>query len=310
MSDPFDPTLSENRRWVSVADLLGGFRDAKIGLTGARLSEGSLTAGRCDLAPTAVREALRRISAYDVETGTDLSALRVFDAGDLDLGSLSPADAFGPIRDAVAAETGRRELTIVLGGNNAITRPAFRGLDSTLQTAGLLTLDAHFDLRDTDLGLNNGNPIQALLDDGLPGSHISQIGIAPFANTHKAHDKATRAGITVHTLAACRTNGFVALVSRELDRLSALCQRIYVDFDIDVIDRAQMPAAPGARPGGISATEFFAAARTIGATPNVRCVDLTEFDPSIDSGGLGVLTAARWFAELLAGFLSREDRRK
>lgn len=245
------------------------------------------------------------MSTYDLEAGTDLSGLRVYDAGDLDLGSLSPADAFQPILDAVAAQTGQRELTIVLGGNNAITRPAFRGLDSTLQNAGLLTLDAHFDLRDTDLGLNNGNPIQALLDDGLPGSHISQIGLAPFANTRKAHEKAKRAGIAVHTLADCRANGFVALIAHELDRLSALCQRIYVDFDIDVIDRGFMPAAPGARPGGISATEFFAAARIIAARPTVRCVDLTEFDPNIDRGAVGVLTAARWFAELLAGYLSR-----
>ncbi|HEX5280751.1 MAG TPA: arginase family protein [Micropepsaceae bacterium] len=305
MSDPFDPTLSENRRWLSVADLLGGFAEAKIGVIGARLGVGSLSAGRCDLAPTAIREALRRVSTYDLETGADLSALRVFDSGDLDLGSLTPADAFEPIRDAVAAETARRELTLVLGGNNALTRPAFRGLDSTLQTAGLLTLDAHFDLRDTDLGLNNGNPIQALLDDGLPGSHISQIGLAPFANTRRAHDKAKRAGIAVHTLADCRANGLAALVTRELDRLSALCRHIYVDFDIDVIDRAQMVAAPGARPGGITASEFFAVARIIGARPNVRCADLTEFDPESDHGAVGALTAARWFTELLAGYLSR-----
>jgi formiminoglutamase len=179
-------------------------------------------------------------------------------------------------------------------------------LDSSLQSAGLLTLDAHFDLRDTDLGLNNGNPIQALLDDGLPGSHISQIGLAPFANTRKAHDKARRAGIAVHTLAECRANGLVTLVTRELERLSALCRHIYVDFDIDIIDRAQMPGAPGARPGGITTTEFFAAARLIAAYPNVRCVDLTEFDPELDRGAVGALTAARWFAELLAGYFSRK----
>ncbi len=306
MSNPFDPRLSENRRWLSVADLLGGFAEARIGAIGARLNQGSLTAGRCDLAPSAVREALRRMSTYDLETETDLSGIRVFDAGDLDVGSLSPADAFEPIRDAVAALTKERDLTIVLGGNNAITRAGFRGMDPTLQNAGLLTLDAHFDLRDTDLGLNNGNPIQALLDDGLPGVHISQIGLAPFANTRKAHDKARHAGIAVHTLADCRAQGFVALVAREIERLSALCDRIYVDFDVDVIDRALMPAAPGARPGGISATEFFAAARTIAASPRVRCVDLTEFDPELDSGAVGALTAARWFAEILAGYLSRK----
>src|SRR5438105_13558627 len=171
MSDPFNASFSENRRWLSVADLLGSFPDARIALIGAPLGEGSLTPGRCDLAPSVVRTALGRVSVYDLETATDLSNVRVFDAGDLDLDSLSPATAFEPIRQAVARQAAHRDLTILLGGNNAITRPGVHGLDATLQTAGLLTLDAHFDLRDTDLGLNNGNPVQALLDDGLPGRH-------------------------------------------------------------------------------------------------------------------------------------------
>lgn len=305
MSDPFDPKLSENRRWLSVADLLGRFTDAKIAVIGAPVNEGSITPGRCDLAPSAVRAALKRVSTYDLETGIDLSVLRVFDAGDLDLNATSPADAFDPIRGAVARQMSERELAILLGGNNAITRPGVWGLDSTLKKVGLLTLDAHFDLRDTDLGLNNGNPIQALLEDGFPGDNISQIGIAPFANTRKAEQKAKHAGIAVYTLADCREIGFVNVVQQELQRLADVCDAIYVDFDIDVIDRVQMPAAPGARPGGIAAGEFFAATRVICTHRKVRCVDLAEFDPAMDISAIGALTAARWFAEVLAGYLGR-----
>ena len=52
--------------------------------------------------------------------------------------------------------------------------------------------------------------------------------------------------------------------------------------------------------------DFFAAARLIAAHPNVTCVDLAEFDPSRDVGDLGALTAARWFAEILAGVSMRD----
>jgi formiminoglutamase len=305
MSDPLDPSLSENNRWLSVADLLGAFADAPLAVIGAPLNEGSITPGRCDLAPSAIRTTLRRISTYDAEMGTDLSGLRVFDAGDLELHSVSPADAFDPIQQAVAYQIRQRDLTILLGGNNAITRPGVVGIDRTLKTVGVLTLDAHFDLRDTDLGLNNGNPIQALLEDGLPGAHISQIGIAAFANTRRAGQKAKTAGITVYTLADCRDIGFVNIAQQEVQRLASLCDSIYVDFDIDVIDRSQMPAAPGARPGGIAARDFFAATRAICSHRSVRCVDLAEFDPAMDVSSIGALTAARWFTEVLAGFWSR-----
>jgi arginase family enzyme len=78
-----------------------------------------------------------------------------------------------------------------------------------------------------------------------------------------------------------------------------------VDFDIDVIDRSQFPGAPGARPGGLPVHDFFAAARHLAAQPKVRLVDLTEFDPSLDATDLSALTAARWIAELLAGYVTR-----
>lgn len=296
--------ISENKRWHSVRDLLSPDAHAPIALIGAPLGLESITPGRCDLAPSVLRETLRRMSVYDLETGTDLSGLAVFDAGDVPVADRAPAEAFAPIKAAMQ-EVAPRSLTILVGGNNAVTRPGVHGLDPTLKRVGLMTLDAHFDLRDTDGGLNNGNPIAALLEDGVSGTRISQIGLLPFANTAKAHAKALSAGISVRTARDCRDKGFVAVVAAELERLSDRADAIYVDFDIDVIDRAQMPAAPGARPGGITVTDFFAAARLIAAHPKVRAVDLTEFDPSLDVAATGALTAARWFAEILAGFSNR-----
>jgi len=294
-------TRSEALSWTSVADLVGDHPHAPVGLIGAPLNERSLTPGRCDLGPKALRAVLPRFSTYDVETGMELTT-PVHDAGDVPLKAVTPVDAFAPIRDAVAAQA-HRALTILVGGNNAVTRPGVHGLG--LDRVGLLTLDAHFDLRDTDQGLTNGNPVQALLDDGLDGRRISQIGLAPFANTRRAHEKAKAARISVFTAADCRREGMAEIVARELERLSALCDVIYVDVDIDVIDRSQWPASPGARPGGVPLLDVLEATRVIGAHPAVRAVDLTEYDPSLEVGDLGALTAGRWFCELLAGFQSR-----
>ena len=292
---------SEALGWRSVADLIGSHPDAPVALIGAPLNERSLTPGRCDRGPKAFRAALPRFSTYDVETGLSLET-RVHDAGDVPLKAVTPADAFGPVLDAVKAQA-HKPLTVLIGGNNAITRPGVHGLG--LDRVGLLTLDAHFDLRDTDQGLTNGNPVQALLEDGLDGRRISQIGLAPFANTKRAHDKARAAGISVRIAGECRERGLATVVAEELERLSGLCDAIYVDFDIDVIDRSQWPASPGARPGGVSVHDFFAATRVIGAHPKVKAVDLTEYDPSLEIGDLSSLTVGRWFCELLAGFQTR-----
>ncbi|MCC5995762.1 MAG: arginase family protein [Oceanicaulis sp.] len=299
-----DAPQSECRGWRSAADLLGDHPGARAAVLGAPLAEGSLTPGRCDLAPGVIRETLKRFSVYDLETGTDLAALAVHDAGDINLKCVRPSEAFAPVRDAAAALAARHDLVLLLGGNNAVTRPGVHALGGLSRT-GLITLDAHFDLRDTDCGLVNGNPVRALLEDGLPGAHIVQIGLAPFANTRRMHETAQGAGITVSTMSQVRARGVTAVVSEALEQLSARCDVIMADFDIDVIDRAQCPGAPGARPGGMAVNDFFAAARLIAAHPKVRLADLTEFDPSLDVSSITALTAGRWVCEMLAGLNAR-----
>jgi arginase family enzyme len=287
--------------WKSIADLLGG--EGEVGLLGAPMEAGSVTPGRCDLAPETVRRALRRISTYDIDTGDELN-VAVHDRGDVAVAGLSPAEGFEPIRTAVAAATAKHGLTLLLGGNNAVTRPAAHGLGVPLESIGLITLDAHFDMRETDRGPMNGNPIRCLLEDGLPGWNICQIGLAPWANTAAMHRDAQAAGIGIFTLAECKAQGIDLVLDRALARL-AHREILMVDFDIDAIDRAQCPGAPGARPGGMAADMFFAAARRLGAESRVRLVDLTEFDPGLDVADTTALVAARWVAEVLAGFARR-----
>jgi arginase family enzyme len=159
-------------------------------------------------------------------------------------------------------------------------------------------------MRDTYEGLSNGNPVRALMDDGLPGANIAQIGLASFANSRKMHEDAKAAGNLTVTVSEVRRLGIGLAVDRALDHLSH-CNAIVVDCDIDVIDRSQFPAAPGARPGGMAVHDFFAAVRRLAADPRTRLMDLTEWDPPLDPTDLSALTAARWVAECLAGFEMR-----
>lgn len=287
--------------WKSIADLVGA--EGEVALVGAPMEAGSVTPGRCDLAPETVRRTLRRFSTYDVETGSEVRA-RLRDLGDAPVKGVSPAEGFEPIREAVAAAAAGHPLTLLLGGNNAVTRPAAHGLGLPLSRVGLITLDAHFDMRETDRGPMNGNPVRCLLEDGLPGRNICQIGLAPFANTAKMHADARSAGIGVYTIGDCRRVGMLGVLNEVFSRLLHV-EAIFVDFDIDVVDRGQCPGAPGARPGGLPASCFFAAARRIAGEPKVRLVDLTEFDPSLDVSDTTALVAGRWVAEILAGFSAR-----
>jgi formiminoglutamase len=287
--------------WPNLSDLVvAADADAPVGLVGAPLGVGSVTPGSCDQAPALLRKTLRRIGRYDIESGREIAA-RIADHGDVAVAGMSIEQATGPIRSAVETSTTRRDLTLLIGGNNAVTRPGVLGLGMPIERVGLITLDAHFDMRETDEGLSNGNPVRALIEDGLPGTNIAQVGLASFANSAKMHRDAIDAGNLVITIGEVRLNGIDRAMERALAHVGH-CQAIVVDCDIDVIDRAQFPAAPGARPGGLAAADFFRGVRFLASQARVRVIDLTEWDPPLDPTDLSALTAARWVAECLAGY--------
>jgi arginase family enzyme len=287
--------------WPNLSELLVA-PDARtpVGLVGAPLAAGSVTPGSCDLAPPLLRQTLRRIGRYDIETAREIST-RIADRGDVELTGLTIEQATGPIRDAVQFSASLHNLTLLVGGNNAVTRPGVLGLGLPLEKVGLITLDAHFDMRDKNEGLSNGNPVRALIDDGMPGTNIAQIGLAAFANSKKMHEDAVAAGNLVITIGEVGLNGIAGAIERALAHVEH-CEAIFVDCDIDVIDRSSLPGAPGARPGGMAVADFFRGVRYLASQRKVRVIDLTEWDPPLDPTDLSALTAARWVAECLAGY--------
>ncbi len=290
--------------WPNLSDLISpAFRDSAVALLGVPLAVGSVTPGACDRAPDVLRQTLKRIGRYDVETGRELQT-KVFDRGDVMITGATIEDATPAMCESVAAAAGAHALTLLVGGNNAVTRPAVLALGADLENVGLITLDAHFDMRDLDQGLGNGNPVRALIQDGLRGANIAQVGLAPFANSRAMHEEALEAGNLVITSGDVRNSGIAHAIERALDHVSH-CDALVIDCDIDVIDRSQFPAAPGARPGGMRVDDFFYAVRRLASDSRVRVIDLVEWDPPLDATDLSALTAARWVAECLAGYEMR-----
>jgi formiminoglutamase len=292
-----DPDWPRASAWLR-GDMQSGAL-GRIAVLGAPATRGSISPGRCDLAPAAIRAALDRFSTYDFDGRRDIRELAAHDLGDLDVSGRMPEEALSPIREAVQQAAAGVDAVVVLGGDNSITLPGVRALDDT----SLLTFDAHLDLRSTEGGLSNGNPIRALLEAGFPGDHIVQIGIQSFANSAAYARIAQEAGIRIVTAEAVHECGIESVVREALS--SVRTKNVYVDFDIDVLDRAFAPAAPGSRPGGLAPWELRKAARLCGAWPNVRVIDIVEVDPAQDIANTTVLAAAACMLSFLAGVHER-----
>ena len=300
MDDPNWPRASAWLAGAHVENPLGN-----VAVIGAPVRLGSITPGRCDLAPQAVRDILHKFSCYDIESDANLHWLAARDLGDLDLANAKLEDAFAPLCEAVRNARRTADAVVILGGDNGVTRPGVRGLADSLEQCGLLTFDAHFDLRDLTNGCSNGNPVRALLADGLPGKNIVQIGLQGFANSQAYAHVAREADIMVVTMNQVRARGIEAVVSEALDYLSQQVAMIYVDFDIDVLDRIFAPACPGSRPGGLTPWELCRAAFLCGQHPKVRAMDVVEVDPTQDVAAATVLATGACLLSFAAGVVNR-----
>jgi formiminoglutamase len=297
---------SNDPRWPSAATLVQStlWRERRnVGLLGVSTYLTSVTPRSWHSTPAAVREALERYSTWSYSDGADLAE----SVGLVDYGDVFDPDGPGGSERVATAMTGLDEtieLAIVLGGDNATTWHALRGLaDGDLFNFGLITLDAHHDLRD---GESNGSPVRQLLDAGLDGHHVAQVGIADFSNSPFYAQRALEAGITTISRDAMRSCSIEDVVADALAVAGAQGRRVYVDIDMDAADRSVVPGCPAAAPGGLSADEMRRFVRCVAADPRVRALDITEIDVGRDSADQRtVRLAALLVLEALAGVRRR-----
>ena len=294
--------LAKDGLWQRANTLFKpNLKQADIALLGFPVHKSSITPNSCHLAPKAIRSALARYSTYSASNDVDLRELKITDLGDV-----TGADSNNGkkvIAKKVNGFLDKYGLLIALGGDNSITYTVASGLFGDLSKVGLITLDAHHDLRD---GNTNGSPVWRLIQAGLPGKNIVQIGISDFANSKEYSKRAKEAGIFVISRAQLRNKSIADAMKQAFAHLGRNVDHIYVDLDVDVCDRSVAPASPAATPGGISADELRQAAFLAGANYKVRAVDITEIDPKRDSKDeRTVRLAALLVLEIAAGYKTR-----
>ena len=270
-------TLSQDPHWLRAGNWLTEIESADFAIVGVGASQSALTPNNAHATPAAVRSALLRYSTWNSSMKVDLAdSLKGGDFGDLK----NPDDQEETILE-LSNLLNRTKTLVLIGGDNSITFSGVLALakKNDVKEIGVITLDAHHDLRD---GKSNGSPIKQLVDAGLPGRNIVQIGINDFANSQFYSDRANKLGISVIHRRDFDSNSISHIASKSLASLSH-CRVIYLDIDVDVCDRSVVPAAPASMPGGISADQLRQLVSNLAQEKRVTTFDITEIDATIDT---------------------------
>lgn len=287
-----DPDVVRAGEWLARAP-----KDPEAVVLGAPFAGGSISRASCHLAPAAVRAALGRFTIWSSDHEVSLDGLAVLDAGDAEV---------DPLGDVVAAQAAIERAVaalpavplVLLGGDNSVTVGGARGAGAD----ALLTFDAHHDCRDPARRATNGSPVRQLVEGGL--ARVVQVGIHGFANGEPIARWAAEHGVRWVTASQARRRGIETTVTEALRALGE-AGRIWVDVDLDCLDRAFAPGAPAALPGGLWPEHLERAAFLLGRDRRVRGMDIVELDPEADVAETTVRTAAAVMLSFLAGVASR-----
>lgn len=288
--------MAEDAKWPRAHALITSAH-SPVGLIDIPAHKTSISETSAHLTPGAIREALKRYSTFSYSSFQEITTT-LEDLGAIEDPDSNEEETTKKIKDA------NKSLTICLGGDNSITYAAALGVyGEELNTAGLITFDAHHDLRD---GVSNGSPVRRLIEAGLNPKNIVQVGINDFSNSYEYAKLAKDLGISVISRSTLEHIGIQEACNLALGVAGGAGGKVFVDLDVDVCDRSVVPACPAAAPGGISAYQLRQAARLLAAHPQVRGMDITEIDAGRDSedqrtvrlGSLLVL-------EMLSGFQLR-----
>jgi formiminoglutamase len=292
--------LKEDAAWPRAAAWLKADAGAKadLALLGVPANLTSISATGANATPDAIRQALLR---YSLQSSVgSIESISAIDAGNIDDPDHNEAVTIAK----VAELTTRTELVVALGGDNSVTYATALGAFGTdLESAGLITFDAHHDIRH---GVSNGSPVRRLIEAGLNPKRIVQIGINDFSNSPGYANEAAELGIHVIHRDELESRALADVMAEAFGVAGSGGGPIHVDIDVDVCDRAFVPACPAAAPGGITAYQLRKLARLAAAHPRVKSIDVTEIDATADSAdGRTVRLGALLVLEAAAGLLER-----
>ncbi len=281
--------------------------EADVCLVGLPLDFGTvLEGGRAGAvgAPAAIRRELRRYhKTYNLEHNVRLDALRLADAGDLNLRHPDHATNHAHIREQLGQLLRQYPRVVVLGGSHDSTYSTVRGLfdASGGQPVGGINLDAHADVKDKPDMISSGTPFGKLLREGfLPGPHFTEIGLHSNLNTYEDIDFLHQQQATIVPLAHVQSDGVPLYMGRALSRAAA-AGASFVSFDIDGCAEAFAPAVSAPSADGFTPRQATEAAFLAGKKAGVRLFEVVEFNPVFDRDNQTARLAATIITAYLTG---------
>lgn len=264
------------------------FAGADVVVSGVAFDNATTGRPGCRFGPRAIRAASMELA--DLKSfpwGFDpFDALKVVDAGDCVINHHVPNSVVPTIvahADRILS-TGASMLTF--GGDHYTTYPVLKAHAKVHGPMALVQFDAHCDTWPEQSGdgdsMNHGTMFLKGAEEGLIDvSHSIQVGL----RTHNDDDH----GFAILTCPWVHRHGVDATIAEIKKRVGDA--KVYLSFDIDVLDPAFAPGTGTPVAGGLASWQALEIIRGLGSL-NIVGMDVVEVSPPFDHGEITAIAAA------------------
>lgn len=265
------------------------YKDAKIVLFGAPFDSTTSFRPGARFGSSAIRHESFGIETYSPYQDKDLTDLKVFDCGDLELSFGSPEAALSDIEEQTRTILNDGKLPLMIGGEHLVTLGAFRAVFEKYPDAHIIHFDAHCDLRDDYLGvkLSHACVLRRCFD---------------LVGDGRIHQFCIRSGERDEFLFA---KEHTDMHKFNFDGLKEVCEElamnntpVYFTIDLDCMDPSVFCGTGTPEAGGVSFTELLGAILTVSKT-NIVGADINELAPMLDASGASTAVACKTLRELI-----------
>lgn len=265
------------------------YEESKIVLFGAPFDSTTSFRPGARFGSSAIRHESFGIETYSPYQDKDLTDLKVFDCGDLELCFGSPEDALKDIEEQARKIVNDGKLPIMLGGEHLVTFAAVKAVFEKYPKMHIIHFDAHADLRDDYLGakLSHACVIRRcyeLVGDGRIHQFCIRSGDREefrFADDHTDMHKFDFDGLTE------------LVTELKSDNLP-----VYFTIDLDCLDPSVFCGTGTPEAGGVNFKELLNAILEVSKT-NIVGADLNELAPMLDISGASTAVACKVLRELI-----------
>ena len=237
----------------------------------------------------AIRHESFGIETYSPYQDKDLTDIKVFDCGDLELSFGLPEEALKDIEDQSRKILSDGKLPILIGGEHLVTLGSVKAVFEKYPDLQIVHFDAHCDLRDDYLGAKLSHACvlrrcHELVGDGKIHQFCIRSGDREeflFAKDHTDMHKFSFDGL-----------------QEVCDELKKNNTPVYFTIDLDCMDPSQFCGTGTPEAGGVSFTQLLDAIITVSKT-NIVGADINELAPMLDNSGASTAVACKVLRELI-----------